>query len=248
MIVSKKLMATLAAAAFVVFGSAFASAQDAPADAPKPPVVVENTDVQGNPPPDGGNDGNTRRGGGMRGAGRNFDPAAMFKRMDANGDGKIQKSEFKGPEEFFKTLDTDGDGNATQEEFTKAREMRRGQGGPGQGGPGAGGPGGWGRGPRVDIDDLKEQLGVNDEEWSVLKPALEKLTTRPEQPATDPVDDLRKVLENKEATAEEIKAKVTAVRDQHTKRDADRKAAREAVRELVTPRQEAILITQGLLD
>lgn len=242
--VSKMLLATLAAAAFALFTSGNASAQDGAAAAATPAAAASSENQSDAPPPPPGEDEGGWRRGGRNGGGRNFDPAAMFKRMDENGDGKIQASEFRGPEEFFKVIDADGDGAATQEEFTKAREARRGQGGPG----GPGGPGGWGRGPRVDIDALKDQLGVNDEEWSVLKPALEKVIARPEQPATDPMDELRTALENKEITAEELKAKVTAVREFRTKREAERKAAREAVRELVTPRQEAILLSQGLLD
>lgn len=56
------------------------------------------------------------------------DPAEVFKKLDANGDGKISLDEFKaGPagkkdpakaEEIFKKKDKDGDGFLTLEEFS----------------------------------------------------------------------------------------------------------------------------------
>lgn len=68
------------------------------------------------------------------------DPEMMFKRIDANGDGKISKDEFKAffskigkgkladkPElidKMFQRMDANGDGSISLEEFKKAREMR----------------------------------------------------------------------------------------------------------------------------
>ena len=100
-------------------------------------------------PPAGGPGGP----GGQRG---NFDPAAAFKKLDADGDGKVSKDEYlKSPRaaqdpakagERFAKIDKDGDGFLTLDEFKAGRPVgpRGGQGGPG--GPGKG-PGGEGKGP-----------------------------------------------------------------------------------------------------
>ncbi len=81
------------------------------------------------------------------GAGKHRDPEAMFKRLDANGDGKITKDEFekvrermqqhragakggaatgKGQigERFFTHLDTNNDGALSLDEFKKMGEKR----------------------------------------------------------------------------------------------------------------------------
>ncbi len=57
------------------------------------------------------------------------DPGQMIKRMDTNGDGKILKDEFTGPERFFERLDADGDGFITEEELASIRQRRGGPGG-----------------------------------------------------------------------------------------------------------------------
>ena len=67
------------------------------------------------------------------------DPAAMFKRLDADSDGKLTAEEFKKLgdmggkgnaerlDQFFKRLDADKDGSLTLEEFKKFTEMRKGK-------------------------------------------------------------------------------------------------------------------------
>ena len=84
----------------------------------------------------GGGGGGAQRGGGR--GGRRRDPAAMFKQMDANGDGKLEGDEI--PErmrQFAGNMDTDKDGAITEEELKTAFESFGGRGG----GKGKGGGG-----------------------------------------------------------------------------------------------------------
>src|SRR5262245_24431540 len=48
--------------------------------------------------------------------------------MDANGDGKISKEEWKGPAEMFSRLDANNDGYLTREEMEQVRAHARRQG------------------------------------------------------------------------------------------------------------------------
>ncbi len=78
-----------------------------------------------------------------RGGGRRMSPEAMWERlkgMDADGDGKISREEFQGPERFFDRLDEDEDGFLTEAETKTAMKRmaerrRQGGGGGGEGRP-----------------------------------------------------------------------------------------------------------------
>ncbi len=59
---------------------------------------------------------------------------------------------------------------------------------------------------------------------------------------------LTKVLENKESKPEEVKAALTAYRDARTKAKTDLEKAQKELKELLTPRQEAQLVAQGMLE
>ena len=52
--------------------------------------------------------------------------AGRAARMDANGDGKISKEEWKGPANMFSRLDADNDGYITRDEMAKQRQNRLG--------------------------------------------------------------------------------------------------------------------------
>jgi anthranilate phosphoribosyltransferase len=67
-----------------------------------------------------------------------------------------------------------------------------------------------------------------------------------------PVDrskgELRQMLANKDASADQIKAKLTALRvaQEHSRQELTK--ARQNLRQLLTLRQEAMLVLNGLLD
>jgi len=59
---------------------------------------------------------------------------------------------------------------------------------------------------------------------------------------------LREALEKDSTSADELKAKLTAVREQRQKAAAELAAAREDLRKLLTVRQEATLVAVGILE
>jgi hypothetical protein len=59
---------------------------------------------------------------------------------------------------------------------------------------------------------------------------------------------LRTTLENESASADDIKAKLTALRDSRKKSAADLEAAREELKKVLSVRQEATLVAMGILD
>jgi len=74
---------------------------------------------------------------------------------------------------------------------------------------------------------------------------------QPEQP-TSPLakanKDLQTVLDTKDAKPEEIKAKLTALRDAKAKAQEGLKAAQKELTEVLTQRQEAVLVQMGMID
>jgi hypothetical protein len=59
---------------------------------------------------------------------------------------------------------------------------------------------------------------------------------------------LRTALENENSSPEELKAKLTAVREQRKKATAELEQAREELRKVLTMRQEAALVAMGILE
>lgn len=95
----------------------------------------------------------------------------------------------------------------------------RGPGGGGPGGPGGGGPGGPGGDPGA-------EARPGAAESAALRTALESDSTSPE----------------------DLKAKLEAVRAVRKKGTADLAAAREELKKVVTVRQEAVLVSMGILE
>ena len=126
------------------------------------------------------------------------------------------------------------------------------------------------------LQRIKEQLGATDEEFAALQPKLEKVMTaqrdtrggrggfgrrggqdgntndanaQQNQSAVAKAQaELRTVLDNKDSKPEEIKSKLTALRDAREKAKADVASAQKELRELLTQRQEAVLVNMGFLD
>ena len=139
-------------------------------------------------------------------------------------------------------------------------------------------------------DRLKTSLKVSDEEWSVIQPLIDKVTTkqrdaggsrtggggpprgsggsggggtppstggggssssdpsRPDRAGTAEREALRLALENESTSPETLKAKLSAVREIRKKSTAELAEAREELRKVLTVRQEATLVSYGILE
>jgi len=122
------------------------------------------------------------------------------------------------------------------------------------------------------LDNIKQSLGVTDQEWTALQPRVEKVMTLSMQarmggmmgrmggrggaaaeapaPTTETEKTalaLRTVLENKDSTKEQVAQALTAYRNAREKAEQDLAKAQEELKALLTPRQEAQLVLDGLL-
>lgn len=122
-------------------------------------------------------------------------------------------------------------------------------------------------------DRIKEQLGANDDEWKVIQPKLQKVfeaqrdargggfgfrggrdrgnnnsSSQSESAVRQAQHDLQQTLDNKDATSDEIKAKLAALRDAREKAKSELVSAQKDLRDVLTQRQEAVLVMMGLLD
>jgi Spy/CpxP family protein refolding chaperone len=138
------------------------------------------------------------------------------------------------------------------EEYVKKQDERMAQFGRG------GGQGGGGRGPfgnpeqrkKQLIEDAEKALVLSGEEKTVITPLVEKavdarMTTRTE-------GDKRReeflAFVKKDSPAEEVKAKLEAFRKARDEDNAKVTAAQKALRDVLTPEQEAKLVALGVLD
>lgn len=146
----------------------------------------------------------------------------------------------------------------------------------GQANAGGGGRGGNPQQFRQRMEDrLKADLGVNEDEWKALQPRVEKVmelqqassvrgfgrrgrgggnggdpnqSLAPSAPVQAKAQDLQKVLDNKDAKPEEIKAALQALRDARTQSREELTKAQSDLRDLLTTRQESVLVMAGLLE
>lgn len=111
------------------------------------------------------------------------------------------------------------------------------------------------------IEDIKGQLGVSDEEWKVVQPRVEAVYNlvhprsqfgRPNVSQMSPVEqrkrELRETLNNKDAPADQVKARLTALRSAQLAAAQELTKARQDLRQILTLHQEATLVLNGLLD
>jgi hypothetical protein len=110
------------------------------------------------------------------------------------------------------------------------------------------------------FEDLKDQLHIPDQEWPVVKPRLQTVYNlvhpvsqmgRNDQPKTELEQrsrELRELLRDDAAGADQIKAKLTAFRAAKEKTNQQLAGARQTLRQLMSLRQESVLVLNGLLD
>jgi hypothetical protein len=60
--------------------------------------------------------------------------------------------------------------------------------------------------------------------------------------------DLRTTLENQNASAQDINAKLTALREARAKAKGELEAAQKELKEVLTARQEAVFVSMGMLE
>ena len=111
------------------------------------------------------------------------------------------------------------------------------------------------------MEEIKSELGVSEEEWTVLKPRIEAVYrlvhTQPASGSSEveslalaaaKTRELQELLRNKDAKPEEIKGKLTALRAAKEQARQELVKARQSLRQVMTLRQEAVLVLNGLLD
>jgi hypothetical protein len=111
------------------------------------------------------------------------------------------------------------------------------------------------------VEELKRQLRVSDQEWAVVKPRVEKVydlvhpvrlmdvgNNQKKSEVDERSRELRELLGDEGANADQIKAKLTALRAAKEKATQELAAARQSLRQIMNLRQEAVLVLNGLLD
>jgi hypothetical protein len=78
-------------------------------------------------------------------------------------------------------------------------------------------------------------------------PAADPNAPKPSE-AQKASDDLRKLLENKDAKPEDLKKALTTLRDARAKAKTELDKARKELQEVLTVRQEAALVSAGVLE
>jgi hypothetical protein len=111
------------------------------------------------------------------------------------------------------------------------------------------------------VEDLKHQLGISDREWMVVKPRVEAVYhLQHPLPPSRPGDEakrtevqqksaeLSELLRDKAAPPDLIKPRLAALRAAKDKARQELAVAQQNLRQILTLRQEALLVLNGLLD
>jgi Spy/CpxP family protein refolding chaperone len=123
------------------------------------------------------------------------------------------------------------------------------------------------------MDRLKERMAASEDEWKVIQPKLQKVmdarretmssmfggfrrrgsdnnsSDNSKQSAVEQASkELRDVLDNKDAKPEEINAKLTAYREARNKARETLASAQKDLKDVLSARQEAVLVSSGMLD
>ncbi len=111
------------------------------------------------------------------------------------------------------------------------------------------------------IADFQGQLGVSDPEWAVIKPRIEAVydlvhpksqfgrgASQPTSPVDQSRSGLRRLIADEDAPPEQIKVALTALRTAKERARQNLAQARQDLRQLMTVRQEAVLVLSELLD
>ena len=124
----------------------------------------------------------------------------------------------------------DTEWKAIQPKIEKVQTAQRQARGGGMMGMGGRGPGG--RGPGAGAD----------------RPAADQPAPPPPSDVEKKGAELKKVLDNKDAKPDEVKAALTALRDARTKAREELEKAQKDLKDVLTQRQEAQMVLFGILD
>lgn len=122
------------------------------------------------------------------------------------------------------------------------------------------------------MNNLRDQVGGTDEEWKAIQPKIEKIMTiqrdmrmgfggfggrsrggeggeQPQSKLAEAQRDLRAAVEKKDTPAAELTKKLAALREARAKAGDDLKATQKELKaQIKEPRQEAVLVLNGILE
>jgi hypothetical protein len=126
------------------------------------------------------------------------------------------------------------------------------------------------------LDALKDRLELSDDDFKALSPKIEKLLDAKQnmttgagmswssmnggkpvfkaseaKPNTEPgkaMQDVRDAVADKDLSNEEVVKKIAAVREAREKAKAEFDAAQKELSDALTPRQQAVLMTLGVIE